>query len=46
MKDFVTGVEEKYDKRLLEGRLTAEGNVTIPLIRLLCLIALLSCCLI
>lgn len=27
MKDFITGVEEKYDKRLLEGRLTAEGNV-------------------
>ena len=27
MKDFLTGVEEKYDKRLLEGRLTIEGNV-------------------
>ena len=27
MKDFLTGVEDKYDKRLLEGRLTIEGNV-------------------
>lgn len=27
MKNFISGVEEKYDKRLLEGRLTVEGNV-------------------
>lgn len=27
MKDFLLGVEDKYDKRLLEGRLTTEGNV-------------------
>lgn len=26
-KNFLSGVEEKYDKRLLEGRLTVEGNV-------------------
>lgn len=26
-KHFLSGVEEKYDKRLLEGRLTVEGNV-------------------
>lgn len=26
-KSFISGVEEKYDKRLLEGRLTVEGNV-------------------
>lgn len=26
-KNFLSGVEEKYDKRLLDGRLTVEGNV-------------------
>ena len=26
-RNFIAGVEEKYDKRLLEGRLTVEGNV-------------------
>lgn len=27
MKNFLLGVEDKYDKRLLENRLTIEGNV-------------------
>lgn len=27
MSNFLSGVEEKYDKRLLEGRLSVEGNV-------------------
>lgn len=31
MKQFISGVEDKYDKRLLEGRLTVEGNVIATL---------------
>lgn len=27
MKNFISGIEDKYDKRLLENRLTVEGNV-------------------
>lgn len=27
MSNFLSGVEEKYDKRLLDGRLSVEGNV-------------------
>ena len=30
---FISGVLDKYDKRLLEGRLTAEGNVCGCLLR-------------
>ena len=26
-QQFISGVTDKYDERLLEGRLTAEGNV-------------------
>ena len=27
MSQFIAGIEDKYDKRLLSGRITAEGNV-------------------
>jgi hypothetical protein len=27
VKDFLSGVEDKYDNRLLKNRLTVEGNV-------------------
>lgn len=33
MGDFIAGVKEKYDSRLLEGRLTVEGNVIATIYR-------------